>query len=389
MKKHAGDDHLAPCPICSQAGRLIHSTEFSQRAALPTHVGVYVCTSCSFGFNFPRPKEAYEQYYAQYQNDQLSQNWQISESEMKRYQGQISVLSTYLSCSRVLRVLDFGCGEGGLLHIMALGYGQHRYFGCDANALTHMREDGVSFHRSLTELNGLYDVIVLSHVVEHLVDFDVLKKISELLTQTGVVYMEVPDAGAYECYPRREFLYYFDRLHVNHFTSQSLVKIVDAYGLAPRKLGAQSFGYKDGNLFPAVYGVFSREVTIPDIPSVIDLNSSFCRYVADENVRLKTVYETLRNEHQIVAYGFGDNFFRSFGLDGPFADVPLVAVVDQRATELSKENKWLGRFNFLDTETASARFPDAMWVITVSWGGEAIAQVLQEQGVPQTRMLFL
>jgi len=92
MLTHKDDADVAYCPICGHTGRLIRSAEFSQRASLPTKVDVCVCANCSLGFNHPRPKEAYEQYYASHQNDQLSQNWQISESERKRYQDQISVL---------------------------------------------------------------------------------------------------------------------------------------------------------------------------------------------------------------------------------------------------------------------------------------------------------
>jgi len=389
MMTHTDDADVAYCPICADAGRLIRSAEFSQRASLPMQVGVYVCANCSFGFNHPRHDQAYKQYYASHQNDQLSQNWQISESERKRYQDQISVLRQYLSNDRALRVLDFGCGQGGLLHTMALGYERHHYFGCDANAQTHRREDGVSFHRDLAELAGSFDVIVLSHVVEHLIDFGDLSKIENLLSPDGIVYIEVPNAGAYEYYSRREFLYYFDRLHVNHFTSRSLAKIGSACKLVPVELGDQRFGYKDGKLFPAIYAVFARDVKVPATPAALDLNASFSRYVETENGRLAPVHDTLRDEREVVAYGFGDNFFRSFGRNGPMSDISLVAVVDQRASELSAKVEWRGRFNFLDRETASARFPNAVWVMTVSWGGEAIAEKLQGLGISSSRILIL
>jgi 2-polyprenyl-3-methyl-5-hydroxy-6-metoxy-1,4-benzoquinol methylase len=136
-------------------------------------------------------------------------------------------LRKYLSDSRTLRVLDFGCGQGGLLETMALEHKQHRYYGCDSNAQTRIMSDGVSIHRDFKDLIGPFDLIVLSHVVEHLVDFEILERVFKLLSQTGVIYIEVPNPGAYESYARREFLYYFDRLHVNHFTFFALNKITD------------------------------------------------------------------------------------------------------------------------------------------------------------------
>jgi 2-polyprenyl-3-methyl-5-hydroxy-6-metoxy-1,4-benzoquinol methylase len=376
------------CPICDQAAKFLRNLEFSRRGKLPTQIGIHVCKSCSFGFSFPRTKEPYDKYYGAYQNDQLGENWQISESERKRYRDQISVLNKYLYEGSRLRVLDFGCGQGGLLETLALQHKLHSFYGCDANAHTRITDAGVSIHSDLHDLVGPFDVIVLSHVVEHLIDFEILGQVSKLLSRTGIVYIEVPNAGAYECYPRREFLYYFDRLHVNHFTKFGLHKIADAFSLAPLEFGDKVFGYKDDGPFPAIYGVFQRgaEPKVRTIPE--DLNASFCRYVEAENTRLTPTRARLRRGREVIAYGFGDNFFRQFGKGGPLEDIPLVAVVDQRSSELSS-GEYASRYEFLDSLAASARFPLATWVVTVSWGGEAIAEKLKSLGIQSSRIYLL
>jgi SAM-dependent methyltransferase len=376
------------CPICDEVARFVRSTEFSKRGALPTQICIHVCESGCFGFNFPRPREPYERYYRDHQNDQLGQNWQISESERKRYGDQISVLHKYLSLGRILRVLDFGCGQGGLLETMALEHKQHSYYGCDANAQKRITNDGVSIHSDLNDLTGPFDVVVLSHVVEHLIDFEILERVSKLLSPAGIVYIEVPNAGAYECYPRREFLYYFDRLHVNHFTHPALQKIADAFSLIPLEFGDQVFWYKDDGLFPAIYGVFSKGIAPHVGATVVDLNASFYRYIDAENARLTPTHAALQMERQVIAYGFGDNFFRSFGEGGPLEGISLAAVVDQRSSELSK-GEYATRYQFLDSQAASVRFPLATWVVTVSWGGEAIAERLKRLGVQASRILLL
>lgn len=376
------------CPICDQGSRFLRSTEFSRRGSLPTQIDIHVCESCSFGFNFPRPKKPYEQYYADCQNDQLGQDWEISEPQLKRYKDQISVLRKYLSDSRTLHVLDFGCGQGGLLETMALEYKQHRYYGCDSNAQTRITSDGVSIHRDLEGLIGPFDVIVLSHVVEHLVDFEILERVSKLLSSTGVIYIEVPNPGAYESYARREFLYYFDRLHVNHFTFSALQKIADSFSLVPLEFGDQVFGYKDDGLYPAIYGVFSRDISPKVGVKSFDLNASFGRYIEAENARLTSTQVALVKDSEVIAYGFGENFFRSFGKGGPLQDIPLAAVVDQRSSELS-QGEYATRYHFLDIQTACIRFPFATWVITVSWGGEAIAENLNNLGVLPTKIQLL
>lgn len=376
------------CPICDQVAVFVRNTEFSKRGDLPTEIGIYVCRNCSFGFNFPRPKAPYSQYYADHQNDQLGENWQISTSERRRYKDQIAVLQKYLSGNRSLRVLDFGCGQGGLLETMAIEHKRHQFFGCDANAQARMTSNGVSIHRNLNELLAPFDVIVLSHVAEHLIDFDVLGRVASLLSPTGVIYLEVPNSEAYEGYPRREFLYYFDRLHVNHFTPLSLKKIAEAFSLVPLEFGEQFFGYKDDGLFPAIYGVFSIGGVARSSTVALDLHASFCRYVTAEKARLTATHTALRHAREVIAYGFGDNFFRSFGAEGPLGDISVAAIVDRRSSELSK-GEYATRYTFLDSESACLRFPLATWVVTVSWGGEVIAGKLKSLGVRPSEILLL
>jgi hypothetical protein len=271
---------------------------------------------------------------------------------------------------------------------MILEHKQHSYYGCDSNAQTRITSEGVSIHRDLKDLMGSFDVIVLSHVVEHLVDFEILEKVSKLLSPKGVIYIEVPNAGAYESFARREFLYYFDRLHVNHFTFLALMKMAETFSLSPVEFGDQVFGYKDDGLYPAIYGVFSRDISPKIGAKSLDLNASFCRYIDTENARLTSTHAAaLGNDSEVIAYGFGDNFFRSFGKGGPLQGIPLAAVVDQRSFELS-QGEYATRYHFLDSQTACVRFPFATWVITVSWGGEAIAENLKNLGVLPTQILI-
>jgi len=70
--------------------------------------------------------------------------------------------------------------------------------------------------------NTSYDLIIFSHVAEHLVDFGIFSRFSEMLESGGKLYVEVPDMLRYGEFRRRSFLYYFDRLHINHFSPQAL-----------------------------------------------------------------------------------------------------------------------------------------------------------------------
>lgn len=71
----------------------------------------------------------------------------------------------------------------------------------------------------LKGINTKFDVIILSHVLEHVYDLGtVATKLTSLLCDNGILYIEVPDA---EKYDTRFFspYHYFDFEHINHFNS--------------------------------------------------------------------------------------------------------------------------------------------------------------------------
>jgi len=124
-------------------------------------------------------------------------------------------------------VLDFGCGEASLLIELATHFPSSVFLGFEPGPAAHTASntaktlglDNLSI-ATMQEAHerGPYDLIIASHVMEHLVDFDLLHRLRDSLTESGILYVEVPDSLHYEDHQRLEFRYYFDRLHVNHFT---------------------------------------------------------------------------------------------------------------------------------------------------------------------------
>ena len=86
------------------------------------------------------------------------------------------------------------------------------------------------FKDTLDDIPNYYDVIILSHTLKPVVDLHSLSVFSHLLSPDGRLYVEVPDALRYIDFTRREYLYSFDRLHINHFTTASLVKMLQQWG---------------------------------------------------------------------------------------------------------------------------------------------------------------
>ena len=65
--------------------------------------------------------------------------------------------------------------------------------------------------------------MILSHVLEHLLDFSMLALLRDVLAESRAALCRVClTRSGMSVSPRLEYLYYFDRLHVNHFSPQAL-----------------------------------------------------------------------------------------------------------------------------------------------------------------------
>jgi SAM-dependent methyltransferase len=111
----------------------------------------------------------------------------------------------------------------------ARGYARAEGLDPDPAAVALARSHGLTINAGLasespTRYAGRqFDLIVLSHVAEHLRDLDWLPRLATLLAPGGRLYIEVPDPRGYRCDPRPPY-YYFDSEHINHFSPLALAQ---------------------------------------------------------------------------------------------------------------------------------------------------------------------
>ncbi|OHX12814.1 hypothetical protein BI347_04345 [Chromobacterium sphagni] len=361
----------------------------SKRMALPREVAIGCCPACQFAFVSPRQPSAYLDYYAAVCNDQLSGENGISERERIRYLAQIDALREFVDTPGPLRILDLGCGRAGLLRTMQAEFPQHSYVGCDPVIAGHYQQiDGVPMFRELAELPGSFDVVIMSHVLEHVVDIDSMASLPAIMSPGAVLYVEVPDALRYADCPRREYMYYVDRLHVNHFTPTSLAKVLGRWGGKALRSGRQSFHYKDGGDYPAIYLIAGFDAS-PEPPGMVgddDLPLALERYFAQEKARARQWRAQHPQSGAVVAYGFGDNFFRARMAGGPLAELELAGVVDARWRELA-QSEHAKEYRFYSLEDAVSRLPDACYMVTLSWAAEEVAVRLRQAGIKNVQII--
>jgi len=132
------------------------------------------------------------------------------------------------------RVLDFGCGSGGFLHLIKDTAGAVSGVELDKRLNHTLNSEGIECFEDISEINGAYDVITLFHVVEHLVHpIDVLSKLRKHLNPNGIILIEVPNAddALLTLYNSKEFAdFTYWSCHVYLYNTETMKKMVNKAG---------------------------------------------------------------------------------------------------------------------------------------------------------------
>jgi 2-polyprenyl-3-methyl-5-hydroxy-6-metoxy-1,4-benzoquinol methylase len=166
------------------------------------------------------------------------------------------------------RVLDLGCDAGYAL----AAFREHGWsgVGIEVNRSTSeyaRKRLGLPILSSIDELEATekFDVIMLSHVIEHIVEpSDLLKSLGERLRPGGVLYIKAPNYGSRHVryLKRGDWLAFIPLQHVWYFNSRSLRRLL-------RQNGFECLAVKTRHFFPWRSRTWGRTV-IKSIVAGID-----------------------------------------------------------------------------------------------------------------------
>lgn len=209
------------CPICEDNKS---SLLYNQKYADHFNHKIVCCKNCNFIFvkNIPSKK-----YYEKYYRDQ-SKYEGVREHEAHEDQS-ITKLLPFVknNFSKDCKILDIGCSTGYLLSILK-NEGYNNLLGIDpAPKCKNIAKEKYGLEVKTNDLgtfnsSSRYDFIILSMVLEHLVDIKKnIQKIKEILKNNGYLYISVPNASNFYLNPVEPFGE-FSTEHINFFTEHSL-----------------------------------------------------------------------------------------------------------------------------------------------------------------------
>ena len=215
------------------------------------------CPACRFGLTLPQLSDAeLERFYSgAYYEDYCSwdvpkpsgirglrerwREWRASRRPERPPFGTVAAKGRG-------RVLDVGCGDGGLLQSFARNGWEAVGVDPSANAVGGARARGIEAHQgTLADVpleEGSFDAILFQHSLEHIPGpVDALERAAKLLAPGGMLAVAVPN---WSCWQRG---LYGDRWvhldvprHQQHFSTVALRRAAERVGLQPIEWGTES-----------------------------------------------------------------------------------------------------------------------------------------------------
>jgi 2-polyprenyl-3-methyl-5-hydroxy-6-metoxy-1,4-benzoquinol methylase len=152
------------------------------------------------------------------------------------------LVAPHFAADRPLRILDIGAGFGHILHALGTAFPKATLHAIEYSELCvrHLRAIGITVDsesvETVLERGGEpLDLIVLSHVLEHLREpADTLQLIRSRLAPGGMLYVEVPNITreGLRTYPDHFWAPRYDEPHTMFFSQDVVMRVLERAGFA-------------------------------------------------------------------------------------------------------------------------------------------------------------
>lgn len=359
------------CPICSKGSEeSFFQITFREKTHIPTSIELCYCKNCDFSFTVPRNQAAYNSYYKANSNDRTHRLDVYSNIK------QLNRIKRFVENSNVKSILDYGCGGGGLVSELSKIFLDVECTGFDINADFPSHLPNLNFVTSLP--SEQFDLVIASHVIEHIADMDIIRRIFHSVKIGGYIYIEVPDPLRYVDFDKPQFMYYIDRIHINHFSQKAILELTPK-GFDVTEAGIYEIPYNLGDVYPCSYIILKRNRAHENI------RDAMVSYIQNEINNSKNRSKFLKNR-KFYIYGYGDNYFRNL-MDGGILfnlEDNIIGFIDKDADNLN-ENKREDR-NFIHPDRMD-KINGSLIVCTVTQF-ESLSQFFSEK-YPLSEVIYI
>ncbi|MEI0606466.1 class I SAM-dependent methyltransferase [Brachyspira pulli] len=193
---------------------------------------VYQCNNCKLYFiELPTDEEIYLLYKNEYHNNIKNKLFEMAKSKMRyaRSLSQFNFINKHIDCKNK-KVCEIGAFDGLLLSIFKKNNCDVYGYELNDNARAYAKNKyDIDLNPNFLESKNKYDIIILSHVIEHFKDAkNVLLKIKGMLNENGYIYIEVPNSPMIDQCSHEMLMRYLSTEHIVNFNMSNLKMFVES-----------------------------------------------------------------------------------------------------------------------------------------------------------------
>ncbi len=225
------------CAICNSGNSsILYKQNFHNNViALMSNYDVVSCDNCGFVYADNIPEQGkFDEYYSEMSKYEFDHKKGIvSDKYFSFFNRVVEFLDANID-NKGVKILEIGCSTGALLSILQ-SKGYTNIVGMDPSKTCVEVVRNIygidAFVGTISTLNEheKFDVIIMTAVLEHVVDIDaVMKALRGSLNYDGLLLLEVPDAERFDEYIFTPFQQ-FSIEHIDYFSEASLRNLLEKY----------------------------------------------------------------------------------------------------------------------------------------------------------------
>jgi SAM-dependent methyltransferase len=191
------------CPICDN-NTITHLRKYKNKHKSFDNLNLYQCNNCNFVFVNPMPTEAILNEFNNTYFDSAHGGFNLNKTAVAFFSGISKIRYVYLqkylkknSINEIFNVLEVGPGKGFFAENYLNHNKSHKYFVLESDQSCHdsLLKIGTNIldFDTYINMNLKFDLVVISHVLEHVSNpIEFLKLMTLKLREGGVLFIDVP-----------------------------------------------------------------------------------------------------------------------------------------------------------------------------------------------------
>lgn len=225
------------CPLCSKSVDDRNFIELVENI-WDSKKNVYECLNCGLYFiDKPSEKEIELLYKSNYYTGSKNILYEFIENRMKysRALNRFSYIKSFINKDKYFsNILEIGASDGLLLSFFKKSGMNITGYELSENARKQARckysiNMRKNFLEDLNSSENKYDVVIMSHVLEHFTDTkDKLKNIYSMIKKGGVIFIEVPFTPNRKFISKDDMKIFFETEHTVHFNEKNISLLMES-----------------------------------------------------------------------------------------------------------------------------------------------------------------